>query len=166
MLAAPPQLTIISNDDSHGLDKKFVAALDAPMQFDRSKSLQQLDGEDWGEPAYNSHLVTECHRLRRVPLCRFTVEDLRIMIGQHISLEYLMPLALEHLRADPFAEGDYYPGDLLSVVLRVGRDVWQQHPDWRGEVAGIAQRSDRLFAGNEMLEEAYEVFQRDKSSTA
>jgi len=136
------------------------------MAFDRSKSLQQLDGEDWGKPTYDSHLVTECHRLRRVPLCQFTVEDLRIMIGQHICLEYLMPLALEHLRADPLAEGAYYSGDLLSAVLRAGRDVWQQHPDWRSEVAAVAQRTARFFEGNEMLEEGYEVFQRDQSTVA
>jgi hypothetical protein len=38
------------------------------MPFDRNKSLQQLEGEDWGEPTYDSHLVTGCHRLHRVPL--------------------------------------------------------------------------------------------------
>ena len=33
-------------------------------EFDRSKSLQQLGWQDWGEAAYDSHIVTECHRLR------------------------------------------------------------------------------------------------------
>ena len=55
--------------------------------FDRSKTLQQLEGSDWGDPTYDSHLVTECHRLRRVPLREFTVEKLRIMIGQQIGLQ-------------------------------------------------------------------------------
>jgi hypothetical protein len=135
------------------------------MEFDRSKSLQQLDGQDWGEPTYDSHLVTECHRLRRVPLSQFDVEDLRIMIGQHISLEYLIPIALEQLRAVPLAEGDYYSGDLLSAVLRAGRDVWQQHPEWRSEVAAIAQRTAPYVAGNEMLKEGYETFKRDQPVT-
>jgi len=27
--------------------------------FDRSKSLQQLDSQEWGEAAYDSHLVTD-----------------------------------------------------------------------------------------------------------
>jgi hypothetical protein len=134
------------------------------MQFDRTKSLQQLDGEDWGEPTYDTHLVTECHRLRRVPLDQFTVENLRIMIGQQIDLEYLLPLALEHLRADPLAEGAYYPGDLLSAVLRAGREIWQHHPDWQSEVAGMAARTAPFFAGNETLEQSYEIFQRDKGT--
>jgi hypothetical protein len=48
--------------------------------FDCSKSLQELDGKDWGEPTYDSHPVTECHRLRRVPLRQFTAENLRIIV--------------------------------------------------------------------------------------
>ena len=133
------------------------------MEFDRSKSLQQLDGEDWGKPTHDSHLVNECHRLRRVPLSELTVENLRIMIGQHICLMYLIPLALEHLRADPLAEGAYYPGDLLSAVLRAGREIWQKHPDWCSEVAAIAKRTEQFFAGNEMLQEGYAIFRRDQS---
>ena len=135
-------------------------------QIDRNKSLQDLDGKDWGQPDYESHLVIECHRLRRVPLREFAIENLRIMIGQHIGLDYLMPLALEHLRADPLAEGDYYSGDLLVAVLKAGRDFWCQHADYVAEVADIARRTKRFFDDNEMLIEAYEHFQKDHSSLA
>jgi hypothetical protein len=114
-------------------------------QFDRSKSLQQLDGQDWGEPTYHSHLVIECHRLRRVPLRDFTVEDLRITIGQNIGLEYLVPLALERLRDDPFAEGAYYPCDLLVSVLRSDAKFWQRHPELREQLVAIAERAIDLF---------------------
>src|ERR1700674_4972099 len=95
--------------------------------FDRSKSLQQLGWQDWGEATYDSDLVTECHRLRRVPLRDFKAEDLRIMIGQHIGLELLVPLALEQLREEPFAEGDYFPGDLLVSVLSANAGFWHAH---------------------------------------
>ena len=53
--------------------------------FDRTKSLQELERHDLGEPPYGSYLVTTVHRLRRKPLADFTVEDLRIMIGQGIG---------------------------------------------------------------------------------
>jgi contact-dependent growth inhibition (CDI) system CdiI-like immunity protein len=105
------------------------------------KSLQELEHKDWGEPTYDSYLVTTIHRLRRVPLRQFTVEDLRIMIGQNIGLQYLVPLALEHLRRNPLAEGDYYPGDLLKMVLSADAKFWQNHPEWRKEVDEIAQRA-------------------------
>src|SRR6476620_11148465 len=74
---------------------------------DRNRTLTELEGRDWGAPAYSSHLVTTCHRLRHKPLLDFTAEDLRIMIGQNISLELLVPLAIERLELDPLAEGDF-----------------------------------------------------------
>jgi hypothetical protein len=36
--------------------------------FDRSKSLQELEQHDWGEPTYHSSLVTTCHCLTERPL--------------------------------------------------------------------------------------------------
>src|SRR5262245_5178085 len=80
----------------------------------REKTLTELEGEDWGPPTYDSHLVTTVHRLRHVPLKRFCIEDLRIVIGQKIGLPWLVPLALNHLEKHPFAAGDYYRGDLLK----------------------------------------------------
>lgn len=99
--------------------------------FDRRKSLQDLEEQDWGEPEFDSNLVRTCHRLRRVPLADFTVENLRIMIGQKIGLLFLVPLAIEALQEDPFAEGDHYPGDLLNVVLAVPDSFWSVHANMR-----------------------------------
>ena len=111
------------------------------------KSLQELEQSDWGEPKYDSHLVTEVHRLRRVPLRSFRVEDLRLLIGQNIGLQYLVPLAMEQLREDAFVEGDFYPGDLLKNVLMADPDFWRAHPQWRTEVRDLAQRAlTRLHA--------------------
>lgn len=45
--------------------------------MDTSKSLEELEHEIWGPPEFDSHLVTECHRLRKVPLCELTVENLQ-----------------------------------------------------------------------------------------
>src|ERR1022692_2710884 len=115
-------------------------------EFDRSKSLQQLGWQDWGEATYDSHIVTECHRLRRVPLGEYKVEDLRITIGQNLGLECLVPLALEQLQEDPFAEGAYFPGDLLVIVLGAKGELWQAHPELRDHVATVAERAISLFA--------------------
>ncbi len=137
--------------------------------FDRSKSLQELEAEDWGEPTYDSHLVTECHRLRRVPLRAFSPEDLRIMIGQQIGLPYLIPLALELLRSDPFTAGDCYEGDLLAAVLRADSRFWLASPELRAEAARIAQQALSLLptldetdrqTAQESLTDAHDIFQR------
>jgi hypothetical protein len=105
------------------------------------KSLQELEHSDWGEAKYDSYLVTTIHRLRRIPLRQFSVEDLRIMIGQNIGLQYLIPLALERLREKPLAEGDFCPGDLLKMVLSADPKFWLDHPEWRKEVEEIVQRA-------------------------
>lgn len=140
------------------------------IQFDRNKSLQELEGHDWGEPNWNSHLVKECHRLHRVPLREFTVEDLRIMIGQSFGLEYLVPMALEQLRDNPLAEGAYYGGDLLVNMLQVGSQFWQQHPAWRDEVAALAEGVISSFSSSpevatwvemDAVIKAHEQFKRD-----
>jgi hypothetical protein len=96
---------------------------------DQSKSLQELERNDWGEPTFNSALIETCHRLRRKPLADFTAEDLRIMIGQQISLPYLVPLAVERLEDDPLASTDFGPGSLLGAVVRVQQDFWSAHAD-------------------------------------
>ena len=59
----------------------------------------------------------------------FTVEDLRIVIGQKFSLEYLVPLALEQLAANPFVSGDYFDGDLLLSVAQIPQAFWDEHPN-------------------------------------
>jgi len=92
--------------------------------------LDILDPPAWSaELEYDSFLVRRVHELRLKPVGDFTVEDLRIMIGQQISLEQLVPRAIKRLVADPLAEADLYPGDLLAVVLRAKADYWERHPE-------------------------------------
>lgn len=104
------------------------------------KTLDQLEGVVWGEPTYDSYLVTTCHRLRTKPIDEYSVEDLRIMIGQQIGLPYLLPLAVAALERDPLAEGDYYPGDLLAMVID-GREWLQANPEWLARVIQVTERA-------------------------
>jgi len=109
------------------------------MNSQDSKTLQELDGVDWGEPAYHSSLVVNCHRLRRVPLRDFTIEDLDLMIRQEISLNWLIPVALQRLADDPWvAEVEFFfPGDLLRTVLEVPQEFWKQHDDLRQQLIEV-----------------------------
>lgn len=96
----------------------------------RQKTLENLEKDFWGEPSYHSHLVIRCHELRKLPLENFTTEDLRMMIGQQIGLNYLIPLALEVLTVDLFAEGDFFEGDLLKNVLAIDTDFWNNNKSY------------------------------------
>jgi len=107
----------------------------------REQTLQELEGTDWGEPPYDSHLVTERYRLRRVPLNRLRIEDLRLLIGQGDGLQYLVPIALQHLENYPFAKGDFYPGDLLKNVASVEEAFWTTHPPLRAQLIKALDRA-------------------------
>jgi hypothetical protein len=112
------------------------------------KTLDELEGTVTGPPPYRSHVVTEVHRLRHVPLKRYRLEDLRLMIGQGNGLPFLIPLALEHLSEHPLAHGDFYPGDLLAAVARVPESFWKAHPHLLGQLTqalrGAVQRLKKI----------------------
>jgi len=115
-------------------------------------TLEQLEGKNWGEPTYNSYLVRTIHALRRKSIRLFTVEDLRITLGQKMGMEPLVPLALDRLEADPFAEGDFYPGDLLSSVMGLPRDYWSAHPREATRMALIARRVEASLPGRDEVD--------------
>ncbi|MGY5121969.1 contact-dependent growth inhibition system immunity protein [Streptomyces sp. 900105755] len=105
---------------------------------DRDRSLEELERDRWPAPtAGASRLVATVHALRRRPIGRLTVEDMRLLIGQNLGLGHLLPLALEVLRVDPMAEGDLYEGDLLSAVVTRSPAVWNEWPELGRELGAI-----------------------------
>ncbi|WP_136658755.1 contact-dependent growth inhibition system immunity protein [Nitratireductor sp. XY-223] len=121
-----------------------------------SKTLEELEGDDWGEAEDGSPLVQTCHALRRKPLDQFSTEDLRVMIGQDIGLYHLLPRAIDVLRENPLASGDLYEGDLLVSVLQC-RDAQDSRADNAAELRTICTRvletmdgqaAEFLFGGN------------------
>jgi hypothetical protein len=130
-------------------------ATERQIPTDTSKrTLDTVDPPAWGPaPPDATFLVKRCHELRTKPLRDFTVEDLRIMIGQQIALNPLVPLALDRLRLDPLAEADYYPGDLLASVLRADATVWEWSPDLTVEMRKLAESlHERMDLDRELRE--------------
>jgi hypothetical protein len=138
-------------------------AAERQIPADESKRvLDILDPPAWDPaPPDASFLIKRCHELRTKPLRDFTVEDLRIMIGQNIALQPLVGLALGRLRSDPLLEGDCYPGDLLASVLRVDTAFWHPFLDLEVSARQLAE-SLRGRSGLEPgLRELIETFIRD-----
>jgi CDI immunity proteins len=114
-----------------------------------SRTLVDIEGVDWGKPTFDSNLVVTCHGLRHKPLGTFTVEDLRIMIGQKISLPILVPMALRRLQEDPLAEGLFYSGDLLRSLLGIDEAFWQSQQEALETLRHAANRAlDGLAKSN------------------
>lgn len=101
------------------------------MTDERSRddlSLEQIEGSSWGTPpAGATALVATVHELRRKPVGALSAEDLRLLIGQRVGLDVLIPRALDRLEHQPLLEGDYYPGDVLVAVLGVPSEYWSDH---------------------------------------
>ncbi len=98
----------------------------------RQKSLENLEKDIW--PSLNadegSHLIKTCNSLRKKQLQDYKTEDLRIMIGQEIGLYFLMPIVIETLTKNLFAEGDMYEGDLLKNVLEIDTKFWDNNKNY------------------------------------
>lgn len=125
------------------------------------RTLDEVDPPAWSDaPADATNLVRRCHELRRKAIGEFTVEDMRMMIGQRIGLPYLVPQALDLLASDPLASGDLFPGDLLEAVLRVDGSYWTARPAERTRLSGIVATLVPMDAD---VRAAVEAFQADAS---
>lgn len=135
--------------------------------IDRSKTLTEIEGEDWGPSTFDSHLVITCHKMRHKPVNDLADGDLRMAIGQQFSLPILVPLALERLESDPLLEATFFEGDLLTNVLQVNEVFWAGHPRlWQrtNTIAMIAlskaEHLDDFWQGTYSLQlrQAYDKF--------
>jgi hypothetical protein len=126
---------------------------------------EAVDPPAWGPaPSDATLLIKRCHELRTKPLRDFTVEDLRIMIGQQVALNRLVPIALDRLQPEPIAKGDYYPGDLLASVLRVDAAFWKRSPDLEVELRKLTKDLRERMALEPGLRELIETFIQDHSA--
>ena len=96
--------------------------------FDQRMSLEELEGRVSPHNDFGSHVVQESQRLRKLPVNQLTIEDLRLLIGQQIGLQFLVPIALDLLVINPLAQGAFYRGDLLANLLKLPPEFWQEHP--------------------------------------
>lgn len=112
----------------------------------RHQTIENLEKQNFGNPdEAPTNMVKRCLELCKIPLDQFTVEDLRLMIGQEFSLRYLIPLSIEILKTDIFIEGDLYPGDLLNNVLSIDPKFWAGNKQLWKEVNNLIKtRRDEL----------------------
>ncbi|WP_144391524.1 contact-dependent growth inhibition system immunity protein [Pleionea sediminis] len=119
-------------------------------------SVDELENVDWGEPTYSSFLVKECHRLRKIPIKEFKPADLRIMISQDISLQILIPLAIQVLERDPMIDTYYFEGDLLESVLDCDKEYWLRNMELHGKIKRIVLGISNFEYASKELKEKWE----------
>ncbi|MEV8227708.1 contact-dependent growth inhibition system immunity protein [Streptomyces sp. NPDC079167] len=96
------------------------------------RTLEQLEGAVWPDPPPRSTgLARAVHALRRRPVGELTPHEPARLIGQQVSLPWLLPSAVRHLHetAPGQATGGFYDDDLLTAVLAVSPEIWSAEPE-------------------------------------
>lgn len=91
--------------------------------------MKQVIGWPDSEPPYETPLIERCEAALSLPLKDQTVETMRLLLGQGIAADVLLPRALDILELDILASGDFYEGDLLASCQRLPASYWREHPD-------------------------------------
>ena len=79
--------------------------------------------------------------LRRKPLASLTNGEVRLAVGQKVGFPFTLELAIDRLRADPLVEGDYYPGDLLTALVRLEETEWEGRNDLTSELTVLFRQA-------------------------
>ncbi|MBP3352428.1 MAG: hypothetical protein J6L65_08525 [Lachnospiraceae bacterium] len=93
--------------------------------MDTNKSIEELENDYWEEASFDSYNVVTCHKARKKPIKQLSCEEIRCLIGQKIGLKYMLPMAVDILRNEPFIDATYFEGDLLLILLRLDKNDWE-----------------------------------------
>lgn len=104
---------------------------------DLTKSIEELEGVTWPQPTLQSYVARTSFELRQKPLRALTDEELRVGLEQQSGLKYIVPLAIERLRAEPLLEARLYGGDLLDSLLSIPAGFWRSHPELRHQAEEV-----------------------------
>ena len=118
-----------------------------------ANTIEEHEQVFWGEPPQSAtKLMARVYELRKKTINQFEIEDLRLLINQDEALDLLIPIALEKLKENLFAEGDLYRGDLLRSVLTSKRDFWNRDPSLKMELISIYEAQIGFDWGDEISE--------------
>ena len=131
----------------------------------KANTIEEIEQVFWGDaPSDATSLVEKCHKLRSKDLSAFTIEDYRLLIGQNIALQLLIPPALEILEENICAEGDLYEGDLLSSVLTSEKAFWKEQQQMKEALANLIMRNINFLEAKEIMtrqmRRAFEAFKQ------
>jgi hypothetical protein len=127
------------------------------------KTIKQLMQLDLNSNSWDSGLIKKVEKFINQPLKSLDIEALRVLIGQNIGLEYLIPLAIDKLKENILAEGDLYEGDLFKNVLDCNRQFWVQHKDYYKIVVDLYVENILVFESDNahrQIRKSFEIFNK------
>ena len=94
-----------------------------------NKSIEELENVYWPDSSFNSYVVQTSQNARKKPISQLSYEEIRLLIGQKVGLQYLIPIALSIISKDPLIKVYFYEGDLLFQLLRLSEDDWKNNKE-------------------------------------
>ncbi len=112
------------------IDGPTLAELLGPDRSVPHATLEDIEADVWPEAEFPTSLIRRAHAYRKISLCDMQIEHVRLLVGQAIGAEILIPLALDVLAKTPCISGDLFEGDLVCAMGRPQLDAyWSAHPD-------------------------------------
>lgn len=124
------------------------------------KSIEQLENDYWSDIDFPTPLIQKCYAYRRVPIRDLSIGQVRLLLEQKIGVKHILSVALDILKVNIVAEGDFFPGDLLSVVLDLGSEFWleDQENETRLEKLLQERKGEIMVTGNKELQNKVNAF--------
>lgn len=125
------------------------------------KTIKQLTRLDISSDSLDSGLIKKIEKYINQPLKSLDTEALRLLIGQNIGLDFLIPLAIEKLKNNILAEGDLYQGDLLKNVFDSDKGFWIKHKDYHVNLVDLYNENLEVFESDnsyKQIRKSFELF--------
>lgn len=113
-----------------------------PYQTDASKTLEQLTGHNWGDPASTpTGMVETIIRACKKPLNALDDEEIGLLIAQETGLPFILDLVWPMLEQDPLHCFRHYEGDVLAKLLGAPEAIWAGRPEYQAGLESLKQRA-------------------------
>lgn len=109
-----------------------------------SLTLEQLTGTDAGSvDEAPTNMVRDLIGAWKTPLDQLTGREIRLLISQQDGYPYVLDLVWPMLEDDPLLEAEFYPGDILSSLMRADDTAWRDRPNYKRRLKALYERALR-----------------------
>lgn len=110
--------------------------------FDPTKTLEDLTGLRADDPdVAKTPLIEWIIRSWKKPLCDLSDDEIGRLVVQRDGFPYVLDLVWPKLENDPLFDGGYYPGDVLSSLIRCDPQVWAARPNYQARLDTLYQQA-------------------------
>jgi len=97
--------------------------------MEKDKSISEIKGLPEVKSEFGSSLEKNILKAEQKPIKELTNEDLRILLGQNLHLELIVPIVLDRLKFDILTRSEDLDVMLLTKLLQIESNYWEDNPE-------------------------------------